>query len=111
MKSAHPDDVFDLGLQQERTALAWDRTGLAMMAGGAVLLRAHGETFVFVFSLLGGGIIVDGAWLVFFAGLRYRRLHGLLREAGDVTSPRLTRVVAISTIVFAIAVIARAIFP
>lgn len=42
----HPDEIHDPGLQQERTVLAWDRTGLAMMVASGFLARSLGEPLV-----------------------------------------------------------------
>jgi uncharacterized membrane protein YidH (DUF202 family) len=69
------DDVFDPGLQPERTLLAWRRTCLGVAVGVTALVR---------FSLvdntatsLGLGLIglatIGGAWVA--TGARYRRTH------------------------------------
>ncbi|OUE23605.1 DUF202 domain-containing protein [Clavibacter michiganensis] len=73
--AAHP---FDPGLQPERTALAWRRTALALVAGSLLGLRV-------LPALLGpAGIVVAAvgvaAALVVLATAhrRYRRVHRIL---------------------------------
>lgn len=39
-------ELMDVGAQAERTALAWQRTGLGMMAAGALLVRWNVEQHV-----------------------------------------------------------------
>ena len=39
-KPQRPERVFDLALQHERTALAWERTAIAAMVAGVVLARS-----------------------------------------------------------------------
>ena len=34
-------ELFDVGAQAERTALAWQRTGIGAIAVGALMMREH----------------------------------------------------------------------
>ena len=107
MSPSVPDEVFDRGLQQERTLLAWDRTGVSMMVAGAILVRTESESLPLLFAAIGTAAIMLGAWLVFVGNLRYRQLHALLRADGRVARPALVRAVGLSTVVLALAAVAR----
>ena len=104
-------DVFDLGLQQERTALAWNRTGLSMIVCGSLLVRDHGDTAPIVFLMIGGATSVLGTWMLVAAGMRYKQMDKALRGNESVTSYRWVRAIAMCTLLFAAAVFVRAWFP
>ncbi|HSS26668.1 MAG TPA: DUF202 domain-containing protein [Usitatibacter sp.] len=66
--------AFSPGLQRERTAMAWTRTGLAVLANALIVLRAglNGRQ-VFVLAL--GSMLMIGAGAAFAcAAWRSRRL-------------------------------------
>lgn len=74
---------FDVGLQTERTALAWQRTSLASIVG--VLIAAR-----LLLDLIGvASILFAGAGLVITVALflvghqRYRSAHRILITSGD----------------------------
>lgn len=98
-----PERVFDPGLQQERTALAWDRTALAMIASGLVYARAVGPPYVrlaqipvVVALVIGGGMLVLGA-------RRYADLHATLRAEHPVVRGPFIRAVWLGTVVVGVA--------
>ena len=66
--------AFSPGLQRERTAMAWTRTGLAVLANALIVLRAGmNESQVFVLAL--GCVLMTGAGATFAcAAWRGRRL-------------------------------------
>ena len=77
-------ELFDPGLQPERTALAWRRTGLALLAGSLVAARVLPETLGPWAALLGfSGVAAAGA-LSCAIQLRYRRHHRRLLTDGDL---------------------------
>ena len=83
MSTPH-DDVPDLGLQAEDTALAWRRTALGVGVGGVVALRVAGPALgpvVAVAAVVGGVLAIVAFWT---AGHRYRVVQRSLRERGDL---------------------------
>ncbi|MCO7218453.1 DUF202 domain-containing protein [Klenkia sp. PcliD-1-E] len=83
-----PGHVFDVGLQAERTALAWRRTTLALALGAVTVGRLATPVFgVWGLALAAVGLLqallVAGA-----AARRYRATHHSLTERGDLTGVR-----------------------
>ena len=98
MNDRRPTEVFDTGLQHERTSLAWERTAISMMLAGLLLSRfAAVEEF---WLLAAGGMVqvVFGAVLLVWSGVHYEELHGALRRSTDVVHPSAARWVGLATI-------------
>ncbi|MDN4599484.1 DUF202 domain-containing protein [Leifsonia virtsii] len=74
---------FDPGLQPERTALAWRRTCLAVLAGSLVAARILPELFGAWSALLGIAGAVAAATLLAAVHRRYRSHHRRLHAHGD----------------------------
>ncbi|MCZ9884935.1 DUF202 domain-containing protein [Arthrobacter sp. B2a2-09] len=94
--------LFDPGLQPERTALAWRRTGLALLvaslASAKVLPSVVGPWSV----LIGTGGVLGAIALLFRAQRRYRRLHRMLAAGGtpeSVANGRLVATIALSVVI------------
>lgn len=83
-----PDGLFDAGAQAERTALAWQRTGLSAIAVGALLVHTHPERYAL--SLLPGVLLMMSGTLsaAVFAPLRYRRIVRAVRARHSPAEPR-----------------------
>lgn len=97
-RPARPDTSFDRGLQHERTALAWERTAIAMMAAGIVLTRFAAINSSLLVVAAGLLQTAFGAGVLVWAGAHYDDLHGPLREGADVVHPQATRLVGIVTV-------------
>lgn len=95
--------VFDGGLQHERTALAWDRTGLSLLVVGALLLRSGGPPYGDVVHLPGYVGLSAGAILLWAGGRRYRRREVRLREGTSMVQPGLVVLTAIAALTMGIA--------
>jgi uncharacterized membrane protein YidH (DUF202 family) len=69
-----PQEAPDVGLAEERTVLAWNRSGLAVVVCVAVLLRhvwpLQGTDHEVALALIGVAVIV---WSVIFAVLTHSR--------------------------------------
>ena len=93
-----PATSFDTGLQHERTALAWERTAIAMIVAGLVLSRFAAIHDYWL--AVGGGLLqtVFGAGLLLWVGAHYDDLHGPLRDGADVVHPAATRIVGLVTV-------------
>ncbi|MGO4535234.1 DUF202 domain-containing protein [Leifsonia sp. 2MCAF36] len=75
--------VFDQGLQPERTALAWRRTGLALLGGSLVAARILPETLGAWAAIPGLIGVAAAASLLYAIHRRYRQQHQRLTAEGD----------------------------
>lgn len=99
MSGQRPPNSFDGGLQQERTALAWERTAIAMMVAGVVLARFATVEEVYVFSVIGLLQTAFGAALLVWTGAHYEDLHAPLRAGDPVVHPSAARLVGLVTVI------------
>ena len=90
--------VFDTGLQHERTALAWDRTGLALMVVGALTLRTAGAPFDTLRHAPGYLTLAVGMWLLWAGSRRYRLREDDLRAGASPVRPGLVVLTGMTTI-------------
>jgi uncharacterized membrane protein YidH (DUF202 family) len=76
-------EIFDPGLQPERTALAWRRTALALALGPFVAARLFAPQLggLTVAALLVGVVLAVSIAVV--ASVRYRVVHRVLVEDGE----------------------------
>ena len=80
------DRPWDAGLQPERTALAWRRTGLALTVGSLIGLRVLPALLGPSALVLAGVGVVASLAVLAAAHRRYRRVHRLLVSAGDAAT-------------------------
>jgi uncharacterized membrane protein YidH (DUF202 family) len=95
-----PDNHFDMGLQHERTALAWERTAISTMVAGVLLARYGAQDAHFTIALVGILQVAIGGGLLVWTGFHYDDLHGPLREGSSVVHPSAARIIGITTVVF-----------
>jgi putative membrane protein len=94
-----PVGVWDVGVQAERTALAWRRTSLSLAAGSLVAMKVLADS-VGVWGLLAGGVGIAGATIGFLlADRRYRRLHRDLHHHGIPRGSAMVLAVMAATVV------------
>jgi putative membrane protein len=93
-----PSSTFDVGLQHERTALAWERTAIAAMVAGIVFARFAALEAIWWAAAIGLAQTAFGAALLVWAGVHYEELHGELRAGNDVVHPRATRLVGVTAV-------------
>jgi uncharacterized membrane protein YidH (DUF202 family) len=98
VNAQRPTEVFDSGLQHERTSLAWERTAISMMVAGLVLSRFAATEGFWLLAAGGMAQVVFGAVLLVWSGSHYEELHGVLRSGTDVVHPSAARWVGLATI-------------
>ncbi|TDC48651.1 DUF202 domain-containing protein [Jiangella ureilytica] len=100
--------TYDRGAQNERTALAWTRTALALLVGIVLASRLAAESLgpaAVVFGL----VVAPAALLVLLlARRRYRRSHEALQTARALPDGKLPGLVALVTLLLAVLEIAYA---
>lgn len=92
------DEVFDPGLQPERTLLAWRRTCLAFTITSLIGMRFTFPTFGIFAALtgvLGAGF---GALAYVLAVSGYRSIHRSLHDAGGLTRSGLPMLIATTAV-------------
>ena len=82
-----PRQLFDGAVQHERTALAWERTAVALMVAGALVLNRGAEIEQAWAEVMGLTTVTAAAMILLWAARRYEALHRALRAGTDVTSP------------------------
>lgn len=98
--TTRPEKVFDVGLQHERTALAWERTAISVMVAGVLLARYAAQTVHYVIAFVGVAQVVVGGVLLVWSGRHYDDLHGPLRAGTSPVHPTAARVVGVATVAF-----------
>lgn len=89
-----PDSVLDIGLQHERTALAWDRTALALMVVGALVIRSVRE-LGWLWGLPGYLTVAIGGVVLWLGSRHGRRQQADLRAGASPVRPRLVLLVGV----------------
>jgi uncharacterized membrane protein YidH (DUF202 family) len=92
--------IPDEGLQHERTALAWERTAIAMMVAGVVAARYLAQSLHVVFAIVGLAQVVVGAALLIWSGKHYDETRGPVRPDESPLHPTAARLVGLTTIAF-----------
>ena len=95
-----PEQVFDEGLQHERTALAWERTAIASMVAGVLMARYAAQADHYLLSSVGVAQVVLGSILLVWTGRHYDELHGPLRSGVSPVHPTAARRIGLATVVF-----------
>lgn len=104
--ATRPDPRFVLA--NERTFLAWNRTALALIAGGlaaARFLPLHGDPLPLVIGL---ALILFGGYIAWSAMRRWRSVERALRRGEQLPPSRLPGELTGGVIAFSIAALALA---
>lgn len=88
-----PEHHFDAGLQQERNALAWERTSFSIIVAGALLGRYAAKDGFLLPAAVGGIMVVLGVGILVWSGYHYADLHDALRDGITPAHPKATRIV------------------
>jgi uncharacterized membrane protein YidH (DUF202 family) len=92
-----PPTSFDVGLQQERTSLAWERTAISLMVAATLLARYAAEDGIWPVAGAAFVLATGGGLLLFWTGVHYDDLHETLRSGAAVDHHRLIALVALGT--------------
>ena len=98
-----PEVPFSSSLQHERTALAWERTAIAVMVAGMVLARVSALEEAWASAVAGTVLTAAGGAVLVWAGLHYDDLHGPLRRGEDVVHPLAARLLGVMAMLVAAA--------
>ncbi|MEO1058513.1 MAG: DUF202 domain-containing protein, partial [Actinomycetota bacterium] len=86
-------------LQHERTALAWERTAIAVMVTGVLFARQAADIHQSL-GALGIAQVVLGGVVLIWAGKHYDDLHAPLRAGQSPVHPGAARIVGLTSIGF-----------
>lgn len=88
------------GLQHERTALAWERTAIAMMVAGVAMARYAAVDGHIILSVGGVAETCGGGALLYWAGRHDDQLHNPAEPVSAVPQLGLSRIVGAGTVAF-----------
>ena len=100
MRPSRPSRFFDAGVPHERTAQAWERTAIAIIANGILLARYAATSAHWTIATIGLAETAAGAALLVWAGFHYNQLHGPIRAGTPIVHPTSTRLVGALTVSF-----------
>src|SRR5688572_3604201 len=92
----------DVGVSSERTALAWQRTALALLAGGVIIPRLTFERVGLVASVALGVVMPLSVWVLVETRGRYAKDAGT-RSRWRSRDGRAPSAVTVATLVLALA--------
>jgi uncharacterized membrane protein YidH (DUF202 family) len=87
------------GLQDERTALAWERTAIAVMVMGVLIARYAALSLHWAFGVLGLLAVAVGSALLVWAGQRYDEMQRHIERGDNPVHPTATRVIGMLAVV------------
>lgn len=88
----------DPGVQQERTALAWERTAISAIVVSTLVIRVAAANDRWPFIVLGATFLAGSAAVLLWASSHYHDLHEPIANDHDIVQPRAARYVGIGTI-------------
>jgi putative membrane protein len=101
----HP---YDVGAQNERTSLAWTRTGLALLVGVVLAVRLTADRLGIAVALFASVMLPVAVGVLVMAARRYRAAHSALHAGRALPSGRLPGLVAAMTCLLGVLEIAYA---
>ena len=104
--TADDDGPVVRGFQQERTALAWERTAVAMILCGLLLIRFGALESQPLLGLMGTAECLGGAAVLAWAGVHHANVERLVRAGQPLVHSPLARAVGLGTIAFCTATFA-----
>lgn len=102
------DQTFDDGAQNERTALAWTRTALALLVGVVLATRLAAEPLGVVAVVFGVVVAPIPVAILALARRRYRRSHEALHAERALPDGKLPALVAVVALLLALLEVAYA---
>lgn len=90
----------DGGLQQERTALAWERTAISMMVAGVLLAHFAAREGYLVIAVAGIAQTILGGALLMWTTHHYIGNQIPIEAGEDIVHPGAARLVGLGTVVF-----------
>lgn len=94
------------GLQAERTALAWNRTGLAVLVNALLAFRAAWISDQEFISVLAWMLLIAAGWVLLYGASRRRQfVSGLATSAPPTTAIAATAIIMLVTCIASIAAI------
>jgi uncharacterized membrane protein YidH (DUF202 family) len=98
----HFEEIHDPGLQQERTVLAWDRTGLALMVAAGILQRVIGWPLRLPISLVSLATFFYGLTVVIVDRPRYLARWRRMRQGEGMLETGPVLIVASATVLLGV---------